>query len=519
MLWAVNPGQDSATVIASITPETIPLEVLDISPDGSNALIRVGHISPPGFTPECADLYMVRTDGSGATRLTRFGTGRFVTGGAFSPDSRRVAYAWWDPNTITTLDLETGATADQSCTTLYGIGPTRIDWSPTGDKFAVGCERTLTIFDASGTTAPAKFRMAEEPLAFRWSDDRQLVVASGGGNIYSFDVPSATSTLLGRFEDPAIVITSATGVFSPDGRWLAYHGGERGDRPGNAFREVGYLVATSGGTPTRIPGELQDTTWSADSRALVSVTGGEDAWNLVRMDVETLQSSTIGTIINGQPFPSVTDRASGVSRDLVAVPQSEASACRGDLHRFGHGWMRWRRLVPSGQMLRSRRRWSPRLPRAHPRRPLAWCLGRTKHQVDEPWIAYQWVQGDGDGIYLARPDGTDPHELLSDAGYNAFHPDWSPDGIRIAFDAETGGGNEIWVVNADGTNAAAIVPRIPTARSAAVKSRTGLVAGRFGDRVRPVQARRERVSGGRHRSQDVASGDRRVLFTAPSKTA
>ncbi len=80
-------------------------------------------------------------------------------------------------------------------------------------------------------------------------------------------------------------------------------------------------------------------------------------------------------------------------------------------------------------------------------------------QVGEPWIAYQWVQADGDGIYLVRPDGTDPHALLPDAKYNAFHPDWSPNGKQIAFDAETGGGNEIWVVNADGTNAAVIVPR------------------------------------------------------------
>ena len=110
---------------------------------------------------------------------------------------------------------------------------------------------------------------------------------------------------LGRFADAEIEIVSTTGVFSPDRRWLAYHGGERGDVPGNDFTEVGYLVPTSGGTPTRIPGTSTSTTWSADSRALVSVTGRDIDLILVRMDVETLQSSTIGTILDQNSFLDV----------------------------------------------------------------------------------------------------------------------------------------------------------------------------------------------------------------------
>ncbi|MFL5726962.1 MAG: hypothetical protein ACJ77F_11555, partial [Chloroflexota bacterium] len=135
---------------------------------------------------------------------------------------------------------------------------------------------------------------------------RHLVVATDRGDAYSFDVVSQSSSLLGRFADAEIEIASATGVFSPDGRWLVYHGGERGDVPGNDFREVGYLVPTSGGTPTRIPDEAQlTTTWSGDSRALVYISGQENALILVRMDVETLESSTIGTILDQNSYLDV----------------------------------------------------------------------------------------------------------------------------------------------------------------------------------------------------------------------
>ena len=75
----------------------------------------------------------------------------------------------------------------------------------------------------------------------------------------------------------------------------------------------------------------------------------------------------------------------------------------------------------------------------------------------EPWIAYEWVydpDGDGvseNGVYVVRPDGRDQHLLLAQP---AGHPDWSPDGTRLAVDTEPSvGDDEIWILDADGTDA------------------------------------------------------------------
>lgn len=72
----------------------------------------------------------------------------------------------------------------------------------------------------------------------------------------------------------------------------------------------------------------------------------------------------------------------------------------------------------------------------------------------EAWVVYQWLDGNDDGIFLVRPDGTGHHPLVPDLGGSERHPGWSPDGRRIAFIHNTPADrSELWVVDADGQNA------------------------------------------------------------------
>jgi len=83
----------------------------------------------------------------------------------------------------------------------------------------------------------------------------------------------------------------------------------------------------------------------------------------------------------------------------------------------------------------------------------------------EPWIVYQWCGANGcdqPRVYVVRPDGRDPHLLLTDPASPltdpATHPDWSPDGERILVATEPADGvGEIWTVNADGSDAKLLI--------------------------------------------------------------
>lgn len=82
----------------------------------------------------------------------------------------------------------------------------------------------------------------------------------------------------------------------------------------------------------------------------------------------------------------------------------------------------------------------------------------TTVKDSESWISFQWLDAEGaDGILLVRPDGTGLHQVVDMPGTER-HPDWSPDGTRLAFiHAPQAGPDELWVVDADGSDATKLI--------------------------------------------------------------
>ncbi len=313
-LWAVVSGQGSASRIAKFTSEPSVLEVLELSPDGSRALVRAGHIALDArVTPGCADLFIVATDGSSATRLTTLEAGWVIAGAGFAPDGVRVAYSAWGPGTPTITDLATELTTELPCEGRPVIDPLRVSWSPGGDRVVTHCDADLAIIDSRGAVTPIHIPPNGDSLPFTWTDDTHLLIVrvpSGGPrgrmSIESFDVVAQTSTVIGRIDPLGDLVDSplSGGAFSPDGRWLAFLGWDR-----TLEAAVGYLVPATGGAATRIlrPNQvILPQNWSADSRALVYIDMiGSPTMHLGQLEVDTLQQSFIGTLPGGRYLKGV----------------------------------------------------------------------------------------------------------------------------------------------------------------------------------------------------------------------
>ncbi len=80
-------------------------------------------------------------------------------------------------------------------------------------------------------------------------------------------------------------------------------------------------------------------------------------------------------------------------------------------------------------------------------------------EAGEAWIVLDsGGLDDVRGARLIRPDGTDAHEILDDLSVHVVTPAWSPDGRQLVFDGDDGGVSQLWVANADGTGARALMP-------------------------------------------------------------
>jgi WD40 repeat protein len=66
-------------------------------------------------------------------------------------------------------------------------------------------------------------------------------------------------------------------------------------------------------------------------------------------------------------------------------------------------------------------------------------------------IAFAAFDGTTWQIYTAEPNGTSELQITTLKGEGAFHPEWSPDGRRLAFTVQTDGRSDIYTIDADGT--------------------------------------------------------------------
>lgn len=114
------------------------------APDGQTILFVRG---PFDYGNPNGDVYAVRADGSGLTKVTSLGE---VIGFALSPDGTQLAVADGKAHRIVVLPFGSSGTSRTLIDSDYGWGAVGIDWSPDGTALVLGNE------DYSGGTGPDK---------------------------------------------------------------------------------------------------------------------------------------------------------------------------------------------------------------------------------------------------------------------------------------------------------------------------------------------------------------------------
>ena len=310
-VWTVGGGSLAPRRIATVEGSGITrLDLVDGAPDGTAVLLRVGKISPSGANPECVDLYAIRVDGSGATRITFLGPDNLVTGAAFSPGGDQIAYAVWNVSahvtTLYTRDLATGVTVEHlGCGGLANYD-VRMAWSPDNARVALDCEDGIRISTAAGGGDITPSRTAGSVVALGWVDSETITVASSPlGSAYTGlqieQFAATTGALTDRHPIADEAIDFAGGEFSPDAQHLILTGFQRpssgGTPPPNAI-ENAYLVDAVGPEPPRaFTADVAQAAWSSNGAVIYWANG--DKPSLTGLDTVTMQRSSIGPLPSG----------------------------------------------------------------------------------------------------------------------------------------------------------------------------------------------------------------------------
>ncbi len=78
--------------------------------------------------------------------------------------------------------------------------------------------------------------------------------------------------------------------------------------------------------------------------------------------------------------------------------------------------------------------------------------GRPAWSPNGRQIAFTSGQGGVDNVWIMNADGSQPYSLTNSIGWESYAPVWSPDGFKIAYTSDRDGDSDIWMMDADGTN-------------------------------------------------------------------
>jgi Tol biopolymer transport system component len=457
------------TGIVRLTTNNAEETDLQWSPDGTRLLFA-----------KDTEIYVMKADGTQQTRLTISGyADRSPT---WSPDGRRIAYvssAFRIEDQIFVMNAD--GSNPRQLTTDLPINPQDLQWSPDGTEFVfaapTGGIYTLKA-DGTGLTDIAQDSTAESPA---WSPDGEKIAfvsrRDGNDEVYVMNADGTEQALLSRNR-----YNDADPTWSPDGSYIAF------TSTSDSARGEVYIMNADGSNPRRVTNNTVDEytlAWSASSStfpyavhlplivnarspealpgriAFISTRDhyqGEvymmktDGTGVVRLTTNTAKESSLQWSLDGTRLLLAAQRDG--NDEIITLAADGRDEVRLTTNEYTDAFPSWspdgKRIAYVSSSFRVNNQIFVMNADGSEQRQLTTDLPINPQDLQWSPDGTQFVfAAPTGGIYTLKADGTGLTDIAQDS--TAELPAWSPDGEKIAFVSRRDGNDDVYVMNADGT--------------------------------------------------------------------
>jgi hypothetical protein len=316
-VWFVRDGD--ATRIASIAgTDFSAVRIDDVSADGSLVLVDVRQEASNAESLPCNDQFLIRTDGTGITKVSATGITALAPDGRLSPDGQWAITSFDAPGHEAWLrrtdQLAGGTPSVRLCET--GLRLNAVAWSADSRRLAVDCGGTIRIasVDRLPSVEAIDVPGGSGPVAsLGWTGPTSLELVSSaessGSHLYPVITPPRLRTLAlpvdlsvagaawsAPRDVPQLSDSDQRSSLSPDGRTILVL-----LSPGNSTIAAWYTIDIASATASPVSRDVGfgPTTagWSADGRSVLVVENGYlGTPALIVIDVATGDRRTVGSM-------------------------------------------------------------------------------------------------------------------------------------------------------------------------------------------------------------------------------